>query len=64
MLVPGSKIIGEFNIDLPKPRDVAEIRNQPRFYELYQAIWTLLRNEVLKSYELQKQANKYNGPGV
>ena len=61
---PGSKIIGEFNIDLPKPRDVAEIRNQPRFYELYQAIWTLLRNEVLKSYELQKQANKYNGPDV
>ena len=32
---PGSHPIGEFAIDLPRPRDVAEIRTTPRFIELH-----------------------------
>ncbi|NLC35902.1 MAG: ABC transporter ATP-binding protein, partial [Alcaligenaceae bacterium] len=45
---PGTSPIGEFVIDIPRPRDVAEIRNQPRFMELHKAIWDVLREEVLK----------------
>ncbi|HKW84571.1 MAG TPA: ABC transporter ATP-binding protein [Burkholderiaceae bacterium] len=47
---PGTHPIGEFAIDLPRPRDVAEIRNHPRFVELHAAIWDVLKGEVLKSY--------------
>ncbi len=50
---PGTHPIGEFEIDLPRPRDVAEIRNHPRFVELHAAIWDVLREEVLKGYAQQ-----------
>ena len=53
---PGSHPIGEFNIDLERPRDVAEVRVTPRFVELHQAIWAVLRSEVLKGYQQQLQA--------
>jgi len=53
---PGTYPIGEFSIDLPRPRDVAEVRNQPRFVELHKAIWDVLREEVLKGYAQQKRA--------
>ena len=46
----------EFVIDLPRPRDVAEIRLTPRFVELHEAIWQVLRDEVLKGYEQGKRA--------
>jgi NitT/TauT family transport system ATP-binding protein len=47
---PATHPIGEFTIDLPRPRDVAEIRLSPRFVELHQAIWHVLKSEVLKGY--------------
>ena len=53
---PGSHPIGEFAIDLPRPRDVAEVRTAPRFVELHQAIWNVLREEVLKGYQQQLAA--------
>jgi NitT/TauT family transport system ATP-binding protein len=53
---PGSHPIGEFAIDLPRPRDVAEVRATPRFVELHQAIWGVLREEVLKGYRQQLAA--------
>ena len=53
---PASHPIGEFTIDLPRPRDVAEVRTQPRFIELHQAIWDVLREEVLKGYRQQLAA--------
>src|SRR5262245_15704882 len=52
---PESHPIGEFAIDLPRPRDVAEIRLTPRFIELHSRIWGAMREEVLKSYARQKQ---------
>jgi len=52
---PESHPIGEFAIDLPRPRDVAEIRLTPRFVELHGLIWGAMREEVLKSYARQKQ---------
>jgi len=53
---PASHPIGEFAVDLPRPRDVAEIKTTPRFVELHAAIWTVLRDEVLKGYAQQLKA--------
>ena len=53
---PASYPTGEFAIDLPRPRDVAEVRTQPRFIALHQAIWNVLREEVLKGYQQQLAA--------
>ena len=53
---PASHPIGEFAVDLKRPRDVAEVRTTPRFIELHQAIWAVLREEVLKGYRQQLAA--------
>ena len=53
---PASHPIGEFTIDIERPRDVAEIKTTPRFIELHRAIWSVLREEVLKGYAQQLQA--------
>ncbi|MFB2351625.1 hypothetical protein ACETUS_31030, partial [Priestia megaterium] len=50
---PATRPIGEFDIDLPRPRDVAEIRTDPRFVKLHTQIWSVLRDEVLKGYAQQ-----------
>jgi NitT/TauT family transport system ATP-binding protein len=47
---PATHPIGEFAIDLPRPRDVAEIRLTPRFIELHDRIWQSMKEEVLKGY--------------
>lgn len=52
---PATHPIGEFVIDLPRPRDVAEIRSDPRFVQLHAQIWAVLRDEVLKGYQQQKR---------
>lgn len=52
---PATRPIGEFEIDLPRPRHVTEIRSHPRFVELHAAIWNELREEVLKGYAQQKK---------
>jgi len=52
---PATRPLGEFPVDLPRPRDVAEIRMTPRFVELHEAIWKVLRSEVLKGYEQGKR---------
>ena len=52
---PATHPIGEFAVDLPRPRDVAEIRLSPRFVELHEAIWHVLKSEVLKGYAQGKR---------
>jgi NitT/TauT family transport system ATP-binding protein len=52
---PASRAIGEFAIDLPRPRDVSEIRMTPRFLKLYGDIWHILKDEVLKGYAQAQQ---------
>ncbi|MFI9029848.1 ABC transporter ATP-binding protein [Streptomyces sp. NPDC053560] len=48
---PGSGVVGRYPVDLPRPRDLLDIRTTPRFTELYGAIWADLRNEVMRTYE-------------
>ena len=54
---PATRPIGEFVIDLERPRDVAEIRVHPRFIELHEQIWSVLREEVLKVYARQMEVS-------
>lgn len=48
---PSTRPIAEFKIDLPRPRDVSEIRMTPHFVELHHLIWEAMKEEVLKAYE-------------
>jgi len=52
---PATKPIGEFVIELPRPRDVAEIRMLPRFVELHSKIWHAMKDEVLKAYSASQR---------
>ena len=52
---PETRPIGEYRIDLPRPRDVAEIRLTPRFIELHTEIWHAMKAEVLKGYAQQQR---------
>jgi NitT/TauT family transport system ATP-binding protein len=53
---PGTHPIGEYIIDLPRPRDVSEIKLTPRFQELSAQIWEVMREEVLKGYRRNEQS--------
>jgi NitT/TauT family transport system ATP-binding protein len=53
---PATTPIGEFPIDLSRPRDVSEVRMTKRFLELHKKIWELLKAEVLKTHVRQKHA--------
>jgi NitT/TauT family transport system ATP-binding protein len=53
---PGTRPIGDFRIDLPRPRDVSEIRMTPAFLALHREIWAAMKEEVLKAYARQKAA--------
>jgi NitT/TauT family transport system ATP-binding protein len=44
----------EFRIDLGRPRNVNEIRFDERFRSLHEEIWEALREEVARSYALQR----------
>jgi NitT/TauT family transport system ATP-binding protein len=48
---PEARIIGNYTIDLPRPRDTADIRLHPQFHALHRAIWEQLKAEVVKTYE-------------
>jgi NitT/TauT family transport system ATP-binding protein len=47
---PEARIIGDFAVDLARPRDAADVRMLPRFHELHRAIWSELKAEVIKAY--------------
>jgi NitT/TauT family transport system ATP-binding protein len=47
---PATHPIGEFPIDLARPRDVAEIRLRPEFIGIHDRIWHSMKEEVLKGY--------------
>ena len=48
---PKSRIIGDFRVSIPRPRDIAEIRHDPAFTELHKNIWHALREEVMTAYQ-------------
>ncbi|HEU5257240.1 MAG TPA: ABC transporter ATP-binding protein [Vicinamibacterales bacterium] len=48
---PGSRVVGRYAVDLPRPRTLMDIRAESRFHELYRDIWHDLRREVVRSNE-------------
>jgi NitT/TauT family transport system ATP-binding protein len=55
---PGGTVKETFEIDLPRPRVVQEIRFQQRFVDIYQKIWESLRTEVDTAYAQTTEAKK------
>jgi sulfonate transport system ATP-binding protein len=53
---PETRPIGDYAIDLPRPRDVNEIRLTPHFVELHTEIWHKMKNEVLKGYARSRKS--------
>src|ERR1700736_1384192 len=53
---PGT-VKGNYVVDLPRPRNVSEIRFEPRCAQIYKEIWSDLRDEVLLSYERARAAS-------
>jgi len=47
---PAARIIGDWKVALPRPRDIAEIKVEPAFHDLHREIWAKLKAEVLKGY--------------
>jgi NitT/TauT family transport system ATP-binding protein len=47
---PAARIIGDWTVTLPRPRDIAEIKLDPAFHALHREIWQMLKAEVVKGY--------------
>jgi NitT/TauT family transport system ATP-binding protein len=47
---PSARIIGDWQVPLARPRDIAEVKLEPAFHKLHREIWQTLKSEVLKGY--------------
>ena len=47
---PAARVIGDWKVALPRPRDIAEIKIERAFHDLHREIWATLKAEVLKGY--------------
>ena len=47
---PSARIIGDWKVPLPRPRDTAEVKLDRGFVELHREIWAKLKDEVIKGY--------------
>jgi NitT/TauT family transport system ATP-binding protein len=48
---PGSRLVGQYAVDLPRPRHLIDIKADAQFQHVYRVIWNDLRQEVLDSYD-------------
>jgi NitT/TauT family transport system ATP-binding protein len=46
---PASRIVARHPVPLERPRDLLELRTLPEFVDLYRAIWSVLREQVIES---------------
>jgi NitT/TauT family transport system ATP-binding protein len=53
---PGARIIGDWRVPLPRPRDISEVRMEKEFHALHREIWSVLKDEVMKGYAQSSQA--------
>jgi len=47
---PAARIIGDWRVELARPRDISEVKLDPAFHDLHRDIWHMLKAEVLKGY--------------
>jgi NitT/TauT family transport system ATP-binding protein len=53
---PSARIIGNWPVALPRPRDIFEVRLEKEFHSLHSQIWSVLKDEVMKGYAQSSQA--------
>jgi NitT/TauT family transport system ATP-binding protein len=53
---PNARIIGDWRVGLPRPRDISEVRMEEGFHALHREIWSVLKDEVMKGYAQTSQA--------
>jgi NitT/TauT family transport system ATP-binding protein len=54
---PAARIIGDWRVKLPRPRDISEIRLSDEFHALHRDIWSVLKDEVMKGYAQSAQVS-------
>jgi NitT/TauT family transport system ATP-binding protein len=47
---PAARIVGDWTVTLPRPRDIAEVKHEKPFQDLHREIWAVLKAEVMKGY--------------
>ena len=47
---PSARIIGDWRVTLPRPRDITEVKLTKAFHDLHREIWDALKDEVMKGY--------------
>jgi NitT/TauT family transport system ATP-binding protein len=52
---PNARIIGNWRVPLPRPRDIFEVRLSSEFHALHREIWSVLKDEVMKGYAQSSQ---------
>jgi NitT/TauT family transport system ATP-binding protein len=52
---PSARIIGDWRVALPRPRDITEVRLTREFHDLHREIWDALKDEVMKGYAQSTQ---------
>jgi NitT/TauT family transport system ATP-binding protein len=53
---PATRIIGDWTVDLARPRDISEVKLERAFRDLHREIWHVLKAEVLKGYAQAESA--------
>jgi NitT/TauT family transport system ATP-binding protein len=48
---PG-RVLGDYRVDLPRPRNLLELKLEPGFSEMYRKIWADLEGEVMKASQM------------
>ena len=54
---PAATIKGDYKINLPRPRNISEIKFDPAFIRIHESIWNDLRDEVMISYANATKVN-------
>jgi NitT/TauT family transport system ATP-binding protein len=49
--VPNTHILGKYRVDLPRPRNLLDMKADSRFIDAYRSIWSSIREEVINSYD-------------
>jgi NitT/TauT family transport system ATP-binding protein len=47
---PSARIIGDWSVELARPRDITEVKLDKAFVSLHREIWQVLKDEVMKGY--------------
>jgi NitT/TauT family transport system ATP-binding protein len=52
---PSARIIGDWRVDIARPRDITEVKLDKAFVALHREIWNVLKDEVMKGYAQSTQ---------